>query len=86
MLTFRRCSAKDEGSYLVKARNNIGSDTMSWKILVVATEGNSLLDSCEGPPGRNTLLPKNRKNTPLTYQTTTKLDEVRRLLVFYYCM
>ena len=41
MLTFRRFSKNDEGCYVVKAINNIGSDTKSWNILV-ATESRNI--------------------------------------------
>ena len=41
MLTFRRFSKNDEGCYVVKAINNIGSDTKSWNILVATESSNS---------------------------------------------
>ena len=41
MLTFRRFSKNDEGCYIVKAINNIGSDTKNWNVLV-ATESRNI--------------------------------------------
>lgn len=40
-MTFRRFSKNDEGCYVVKAINSIGSDTKSWNILV-ATESRNI--------------------------------------------
>ena len=53
-MTFRRCTAKDDGCYVVKAINNIGSDAKSWKMLVVtANPNNMLVSSCNDLPEGN---------------------------------
>ena len=54
-LTLRRCTIKDDGCYVVKAINNIGSDTKSLKILVVAAAkaNNMLVSSGNDLPGGN---------------------------------
>ena len=83
MLTFRRCSVKEQGCYVVKAINNIGSDTKNWKMLVVATEPNTLLDSCKALPGGNQFLCEKRKNVQSANNTATKLVEVNHALVLY---
>ena len=61
-MTFLRCTVKDEGSYVIKAINNIGSDTRSWKIVVVAAQPNMLLHTSKGLPEGNQFLYQNKNN------------------------
>ena len=61
-MTFLRCTVKDEGSYVIKAINNIGSDTRSWKIVVVAAQPNILLHTSKGLPEGNQFFYQNKNN------------------------
>ena len=62
LLTLLRCTVKDEGCYVIKAMNNIGSDTRSWKIVVVAAQPNMLLHLSKDLPEGNQFLYQNKNN------------------------
>ena len=94
VLTFRRCTIKDEGCYSVKAINSIGSDAKNWKISVLAssatvkTRTNMLLhSSCEEDPRGNQFdLQQKNKNvqSDSTSQLGKQLCEVMyKTLAFY---
>ena len=81
VLTFRRCTIKDEGCYSVKAINSIGSDAKNWKISVLAssatvkTRPNMLLhSSCEEDP-RGNQFDLQQKNKNVQSDSTSQLGK-----------
>ena len=81
VLTFRRCTIKDEGCYSVKAINSIGSDAKNWKISVLAssatvkTRTNMLLhSSCEEDP-RGNQFDLQQKNKNVQSDSTSQLGK-----------
>ena len=72
---------KDDGCYIVKAINNLGSDAKSWKILVVAAKPNSMLVlPCNDLPEGNQSgsINKNSEQSDDS-NTLSKLGEVRHI-------
>ena len=80
-LTFRRCTLKDDGCYIVKAINNIGSDAKSWKMLVVAAKPNNILVSpCNDLPEGNQSGSINKNSEQSDDSSSlSKLKEVRNI-------
>ena len=81
VLTFRRCTIKDEGFYSVKAINSSGSDAKNWKISVLAssaivkTRPNMLLhSSCEEDP-RGNQFDLQQKNKNVQSDSTSQLGK-----------
>ena len=81
VLTFLRCTVKDEGCYIIKAINNIGSDAKSWKIVVVAAQQNMLLHESENLPGGNQFLSQNKNNVQRS--DTNSITEVVEVRISY---
>lgn len=85
VMTFLRCTVKDEGCYVVKAINNIGIDAKSWKIVVVAAQQNMLLQTSENLPGGNQFLSQNKNNVQQSDNNSiTEVVEVRLFYTLYF--
>ena len=87
MLTFRRFSKNDEGCYVVKAINNIGSDTKSWNILVASEARNKRTNSnsYQDAPKENQIIHEEGSSLTSINNSIQEGIKVNHVYVFFIC-